>query len=922
MTMADKSKTIEIIFGGVDRTGGAISSVGRNLDALTNKAGDITGPLAGISDSILKLDAALAALGVAALAFATKEAVSFESALIDLQKVMSDGEGQASDYSDTFSDLSTRFGVDAGSIIQSTADFRQAGFDIDEALTLVEQSLLAVNAADLSTKESAELLIGTLAGFQAPASEAANLLDVLNGVSNQAGASVSELGEGFKILSPIAKTLGLSFEETAALLTPVVEVTRSGSESANALKTAISNLIKPTKERKELLEEELGIQLEVNGQRRNTKDVLYDLINATQGLDNTERQRVATVIAGAEQMSRFLAVLNRAERSEEILKIAMDSSGSALEEFSVKTQSAEFALKQLRAAFTTAAATAGLEYIDQTKEVTLATTNLVDSFREAIQGDNAGVLFDALRSGLESFSEQVNIIAENLPEAFEGLDFSQLLTAFDGLGDELGDAFEAVFGTVDLSTVEGLESALQKVVDAFTALVNVSSGIVSGLEPLFQAIGAGIQEFQDLDSATQQSIGELLGIAKAIDTVLPALGALGGGLESVGNGLVALAGAQGFKALIGNLGAIQGIAAVAGKGGLVGLALAGGYGVGTLINEYIIGPMEEAFGGSIGSWLYKQFNAEEIKKIQIQLKPLTEEQKKLAKETSELRTLNDRLADALDNTKQAAELDTEALNKRAAELVRNSQEQSKFNSSLEEFTGNQRTATNAVEELNNRVRNSGGALGEIGETTRQLAKENKTLTLGYDEATGKVNSWSGTIVKSNKGLDDAAEKTRKVIDETESYRLELEKIQSNERIKNIEASVSLDIAEVEANADKVVALAKTIGEAFGRSTDLVGDLFGGFDDASRSTQIEISKQIRNENKLREDQLEQLQKKTDAEVEWIKARTRALKQGDAMIKIQGDGLAPHLEAFMFEILENIQARVNAAGEEMLLRLDGS
>lgn len=917
--MADKQKTIEIIFGGVDKTSGAISSVGRNLDSLAGRVGDMTGPLAGISDSILKLDAALAALGVAALAFATKEAVSFESALIDLQKVMSEGEGQAGDYADTFSDLSSRFGVDAGSIIQSTADFRQAGYDIDEALTLVEQSLLAVNTADLTTQESAELLIGTLAGFQAPASQAANLLDVLNGVSNQAGASVSELGEGFKILSPIAKTLGLSFEETAALLTPVVEVTRSGSESANALKTAISNLIKPTKERKELLEEELGIQLEVNGQRRNTKDVLYDLIDATQGLDNTEKQRVATVIAGAEQMSRFLAVLNGAERSEEILKIAMESSGSALDEFSVKTQSAEFALKQLRAAFTTAAATAGLEYIDQTKEVTQATTNLVDSFREAIQGDNADVLFDALRGGLESFAEQVNIIAENLPEAFEGLDFSQLLTAFDGLSDELGDAFEAVFGTVDLSTVEGLESALQKVVDAFTALVNISSGIVSGLEPLFSAIGTGIQEFQDLDSATQQSIGELLGIAKAIDTVLPALGALGGGLESVGNGLVALAGAQGFKALLGNLGAVQGIAAAAGKGGLIGLALAGGYGVGTLINEFVIEPMEKAFGTSIGSWLYEQFNAEEIEKIKNQLKPLTEEEKKLAKETGELKALNDRLANALDNTKQAAELDTEALNKRAAELVKNSQAQSKFNSSLEEFTGNQRTATNAVEELNNRVKNSGGALGEVGETTRRLAESNESLVLGYDKATGKVNSWSGTIVKSNQSLDDAAEKTRKVIDETDNYRLKLEEIESNERIKSIEAAVSLDIAEVEANADKVIALAKTISEAFGESTDLVGDLFGGYDDASRSTQIELKKQIREENELREKQFKLQKKLTEAEIEYIKEKTKALKSDDGLIKIEGDGLAPHLEAFMFEILENIQVRVNAAGEEMLLGL---
>lgn len=727
--MADLSKTIELIFGGVDRTGGAINSVGRNLDMLTNKAGDITGPLAGISDSILKLDAALAALGVAALAFATKEAVSFESALIDLQKVMSEGEGQAIDYADTFSDLSSRFGVDAGSIIQSTADFRQAGFEIDDALTLVEQSLLAVNAADLTTQESAELLIGTLAGFQAPASEAANLLDVLNGVSNQAGASVSQLGEGFKILSPIAKTLGLSFEETAALLTPVVEVTRSGSESANALKTAISNLIKPTKERKELLEQELGIQLEVNGQRRNTKDVLYDLIDATQGLDNTEKQRVATVIAGAEQMSRFLAVLNGAERSEEILKIALESSGSALEEFSVKTQSAEFALEQLRSAFTTAAATAGLEYIDQTKEVTQATTNLVDSFREAIQGDNADVLFEALRGGLESFAQQVNTIAENLPEAFEGLDFSQLLSAFDGLGDELGDAFEAVFGTVDLSTVEGLESALQKVVDAFTALVNISSGIVSGLEPLFAAIGTGIQEFQDLDAATQQSIGELLGIAKAIDTVLPALGALGSGLESVGNGLVALAGAQGFKTLIGNLGAVQGIAAAAGKGGLIGLALAGGYGVGTLINEYVIEPMEKAFGTSIGSWLYEQFNAEEIEKIKNQLKPLTEEEEKLARQTSELRDLNDRLAKKLGDTAVATEDTQRAWQKYADELVNAAAKQSNLNEAIDGTGDNLNRSGNAIDKLTNTARTNGDALGNVGEATKRLAENNNSLVL-------------------------------------------------------------------------------------------------------------------------------------------------------------------------------------------------
>lgn len=918
--MADKQKTIEIIFGGVDKTSGAISSVGRNLDSLAGRVGDMTGPLAGISDSILKLDAALAALGVAALAFATKEAVSFESALIDLQKVMSEGEGQASDYADTFSNLSSRFGVDAGSIIQSTADFRQAGYEIDDALTLVEQSLLAVNAADLTTQESAELLIGTLAGFQAPASEAANLLDVLNGVSNKAGASVSELGEGFKILSPIAKTLGLSFEETAALLTPVVEVTRSGSESANALKTAISNLIKPTKERKELLEEELGIQLEVNGQRRNTKDVLYDLIDATQGLDNTEKQRVATVIAGAEQMSRFLAVLNGAERSEEILKIAMDSSGSALEEFSVKTQSAEFALKQLRAAFTTAAATAGLEYIDQTKAVTQATTSLVDSFREAIQGDNADLLFDALRKGLDGFAEQIEVIAENLPAAFEGLDFTQFLSSFDDLGDELGDLFTAVFGNLDLSTVEGLEAAMQKVVDAFTALVTVSAGIANGLEPLFKLIGAGIEEFQELDEETKKSAGEMLGFAKALDSVLPLIGGLAGGLESVGGGLTALAGAQGFKALIGNLETVKGIAGAAGKFGLVGTILLGkagiaggiGYGIGTIIQKGVIEPIEELVGQSVGGALYELINAEEIALAEAKFQGLNDEIRRGAEDARNLAEAKASLGRSLDNTKDSAELNIEAINRDIAAMIEAKQK-------TDALSESQRGISNAVEELNQKVSSSGGALGEVSKTTQQLAENNKSLQLGYDETTGKINSFSGTIVNSNKALDDAAEKTRKVIDETENYRLELEKIESNERIKTIEATVSLNIAEVEANAEKVVAIAKTIGEAFGSTGDVISNLFGEKGDASRSDQLDIEKQIRKENKLRDEAMEQQKKLNKAQIDYIKEKTKQLSKGDGLIKVEGSGLAPHLEAFMFEILENIQVRVNAAGEEMLLGL---
>jgi hypothetical protein len=50
---------------------------------------------------------------------------------------------------------------------------------------------------------------------------------------------------------------------------------------------------------------------------------------------------------------------------------------------------------------------------------------------------------------------------------------------------------------------------------------------------------------------------------------------------------------------------------------------------------------------------------------------------------------------------------------------------------------------------------------------------------------------------------------------------------------------------------------------------------------------------------------------------MKARTKAMERGDAMIKINGDGLQPHLEAFMWEIIRTVQVRVNEDGMGMLL-----
>ena len=182
-----------------------------------------------------------------------------------------------------------------------------------------------------------------------------------------------------------------------------------------------------------------------------------------------------------------------------------------------------------------------------------------------------------------------------------------------------------------------------------------------------------------------------------------------------------------------------------------------------------------------------------------------------------------------------------------------------------------------------------------------------------------MNSFSGTIIKSNKSLDDAAEKTKKVIKETEAYQLKLLELASDEKISRIQATVELDIAEVEAGAEKVKAISKSISDTFAGTGDLIGSLFGQLGEGSKFDQLGISAQIRLENERRDEALKLQKRYTEAQIEQIKARTRAIQRGDAVLKVDGAGLQPHLEAFMFEILNAIQVRVNADGEELLLRL---
>jgi tape measure domain-containing protein len=201
--------------------------------------------------------------------------------------------------------------------------------------------------------------------------------------------------------------------------------------------------------------------------------------------------------------------------------------------------------------------------------------------------------------------------------------------------------------------------------------------------------------------------------------------------------------------------------------------------------------------------------------------------------------------------------------------------------------------------------------GKIG--PELFAKSVEQLGVAQAKILDPLNKTSDAIKKQ-------ADEAKRAEDNAAKLMLELEKLASNERIKLIEAKVNLDIANVQANAQKAVAAFESVDNAVTSTGDVLKTLFGLFKDYSNldwAAIRAIEAQIDKENAFRQQAFDLQKKLTEAQIEALKAQVRQIDKGDALIKVDGAGLQPHLEAFMWEILRAIQVRVNQDGLKLLL-----
>ncbi len=941
--MADLEKTVSIIFAGVDNLSGTASQINRSFSDLGGSISSVADPLAGIAESVLKAEAALAALAVGGLVVAFNASKNFESSMIELKKVVGDQPAVLDEAKAKALELSAVYGESASDILGSMAEFKQAGFDMQDSMTLAATAMDMVIAGGVEASQASELLVASLKGFREPASEAGRLLDILNSISNAYATDVEQLGIGMAALSPIAYQMGFSMEETAGVLTPVIEIFRSGDEAAVALKTGLLKLIDDSAPVKNALES-IGVsQLDLNGNMRSGKDILNDVAVAFQDLDQNQKLFVTQQLVGIQQSARMVEVFDNLSKSTDITAVAMNSAGSAAGEVAARLESSEVAVNRFISSFTNLSIAVGDSFREAAKEAINGGTDIEMALQNLVQSGAFDPLLNMVAEFAEDTGAYLSGIAQALPEAMEGVDFSALIEQVRGLGTEIGEAFDLIFGSFDLTKPEELEAAIQKVVDVIKNLTAMTSGVLEGMSPLFSAIGIGIEKFAAMDTETAKLLGTISGAGKTISEFIDVLTKIGPALNVLTYGTIVSATAN-VASLVFGLGGL-GLVAVP-----VGIA-AGITAIGYAANECFeaVNRANEALGyipevvdtkivisggdemDIVTGYIYDLDGKTVDVPVNVTLSDggtintvtgfITDADGKEVKVDSAVTLQNGDTLDMINGFLKEAESgkvydlktkltvdETSGQNEKLIEALRTSEANISVNYELNPETGK----FEAV-------------LTEIGASTEAALNENVKQPImemleWVDEA---GNTHQLKVPVDNTDLD----KTKAAIEAIPTEKmLEIElQGEVDERLEKIKAAADIVQTKMEWQAKVDIAKAEASIRAFEASINSVNagiestgnTLVGLFDALSGPGSLKASSLIDKEAEYREQQFELQKKLLEQQIELNKEKLDAMKDGESLISISAEGLEPELEAFMWKIIEKVQIRATEEASEFLL-----
>lgn len=157
-------------------------------------------------------------------------------------------------------DLGAKTQFSAKQAAGGMAELASAGFKTTEIMSAMPGVLNLAAAGSVSVGEAAKITKDILGQFGIEASKTQNTVDVMTKIMTETSASMSELASTMQYVGPVAKSMGMSLEQTGAAIIELDKAGIRGSEAGTALRAMLASLVSPSDKAATAMDQ-LGIKI-------------------------------------------------------------------------------------------------------------------------------------------------------------------------------------------------------------------------------------------------------------------------------------------------------------------------------------------------------------------------------------------------------------------------------------------------------------------------------------------------------------------------------------------------------------------------------------------------------------------------------------------------------------------------------------
>lgn len=316
---------------------------------------DSSGVESGLSRLQGTITKGIAAIGIGKLfSEAVKTGMDFEAQMSRVKAISGATGEEFAKLKEQAKQLGADTAFSATEAAQGMENLASAGFSTSEIIAAMPGMLDLAASSGEDLASSADIAASTLRGFGLEASSAGHVADVLAKNAAATNAAVADTGEAMKYVAPVAKSMGIEFEETAAAIGIMADAGIKGSQAGTTLRGALSRIAKPTKAMQETMDS-LGLSFyDSNGKMKSLADITEMLETKMSGLTDEQKNQALITLFGQESLSGMMALMDRGSgevrkltdeykncdgSAKDMAKTMQDNLSGAVEEFGGSVES-------------------------------------------------------------------------------------------------------------------------------------------------------------------------------------------------------------------------------------------------------------------------------------------------------------------------------------------------------------------------------------------------------------------------------------------------------------------------------------------------------------------------------------------------------------------------------------------------------